>query len=367
VIAFASPLAQYRSQQAEIGAAVRRVLESGSYILGEEVVAFERALAAQCGVAHAVGVASGTDAITLALRALGVDAGDEVITVSHTALATVAAILAAGAIPVLVDVEEDHFTLDPRELEAAVTARTKAIVPVHLYGQAADMEPIMAFAARRGLAVIEDCAQAMGARLGAKALGAFGRAGCFSFYPTKNIGALGDAGAVATYDDGVAERIRRLRQYGWDDQRRTEGIGVNSRLDPLQAAILGVKLSRLKEWSARRREIARRYSTAFAGLPMKTPGVRNGSEHAFHLYVIRTADRDALRQSLAAAGVGTGIHYAAPVHRQRGYAERVRVPASGLPVSERLRGTILSLPLYPELADGDVERVVAAVHAHFAG
>jgi dTDP-4-amino-4,6-dideoxygalactose transaminase len=367
VISFASPLAQYRSQQAEIGAAVMRVLESGSYILGDEVAAFERALAAQCGVAHAVGVASGTDAIALALRAFGVGPGDEVITVSHTALATVAAVLATGAVPVLVDVEPDHYTLDPAALEAAATTRTKAVVPVHLYGQAADMDAIVAFASGRGIFVIEDCAQAAGARLGAKVLGALGQAGCFSFYPTKNLGALGDAGAVVTNDAAIAGRLRRLRQYGWDERRGTNGIGVNSRLDPLQAAILGVKLPRLDEWVARRAEIARRYSTAFAGLPMKTPGVRNGSEHAFHLYVIRTADRDALRQSLGAAGVETGIHYPAPVHRQRGYAERVRVPAGGLPVSERLCGTILSLPLYPELAEGEVERVIAAVHAHFAG
>ena len=251
-IPWASPAAQYRAHQAEIKAAIARVLDSGFFVLGEEVEKFERAFAQYCGVAHGVGVASGTDALELAMRALGIGPGDEVITVSHTAVATAAAVLACGATPVLVDVEDAYYTLDPAKIAAAITPRTKAIVPVHLYGQAADMDAILALARPRGLRVIEDCAQCTGGRYGARRLGSLGDIACFSFYPTKNLGAIGDGGIVVTSDADLAARVRRLRQYGWDETRKTHEIGRNSRLDPIQAAILSVKLPHLDADNARR-------------------------------------------------------------------------------------------------------------------
>ena len=364
MISFAAPLEQYRSQQAEIDAAVARVFASGNYILGEEVAVFERAFATACGTAHAVGVGNGTDAITLVLRALGVGPGDEVITASHTALATVAAILAVGAVPVLVEIDPDHYTLDPAALAVATTTRTKAIVAVHLYGQAADLEAILEFADKRGIAVIEDCAQSAGGRLNGRQLGSIGRAGCFSFYPTKNIGALGDGGAVVTSDPELASRVRRLRQYGWDNERQTDGIGINSRLDPVQAAILGVKLPRLAKWNERRREIGGRYNAAFQDLPLTLPAERPGSEHVYHLYVVVLDDRNGLRRSLAAAGVEAGVHYPLPAHLHPGYSERVQA-VGGLTFTERLCDRILSLPLYPELSDTEVERIIAAVWRYF--
>jgi dTDP-4-amino-4,6-dideoxygalactose transaminase len=366
VIPWASPLAQYRAYQAPIESAINRVLDSGIYILGAEVEAFENAFADYCGGGYGVGVASGTDALILALKALGIGPGDEVITVSHTAVATVAAILAVGATPVLVDIDEIYLTLDPAALNGAATPRSKAMIAVHLYGQAAELDSILNFARERKLALIEDCAQASGGRYRGKRLGTIGDIGCFSFYPTKNLGAIGDAGIVLTRELKIAERVRRLRQYGWDDSRQTREPGLNSRLDPLQAAILRAKLPHLDEDNARRGAIARRYEHGLHGLPITTPKERPGAQHAYHLYVIACRQRDALMAHLAEHHIGCAIHYPIPVHRQHGYAERVILPPGGLPVNQRICQQILSLPLYPELSDADVDRVIATVRGFFA-
>lgn len=365
MIHLASPLAQYRAHEAAIQAAMARVLNGGVYILGDEVETFERAFADYCGVGHAAGVGNGTDALVLAIKALGIGAGDEVIAVSHTALATGAAILAAGAVPVLVDIDPVYYTLDPAQLEAAITARTKGIIAVHLYGQAADMDAIGTIAKRRGLPVIEDCAQATGGRYGQRRVGSIGEISSFSFYPTKNLGAIGDGGMVATNDQALAARVKQLRQYGWDAARRTSEVGLNSRLDPLQAAILGAKLPHLDSDNARRGAIAARYNKSFADLPLTVPAVRAGTQHVFHLYVIACDDRNGLMAHLAARQIGAAVHYPVPVHGHGGYAERVRQPAGGLPVTMRLVDRILSLPMYPELTDDEVGQVIAAVRGFF--
>jgi dTDP-4-amino-4,6-dideoxygalactose transaminase len=366
VIPWASPLAQYRAHQAPIQSAIDRVLNSGTYILGAEVEAFESVFAEYCGGGHGVGVASGTDALILALKAHGIGPGDEVITVSHTAVATVAAILAVGATPVLVDVDETYLTLDPAALDRAATSRSKAVIAVHLYGQAADLDPILSFARARNLVLIEDCAQACGGRYRGRRLGSIGDIGCFSFYPTKNLGAIGDGGIALTREPKIAERLRRLRQYGWDDARQTHEAGLNSRLDPLQAAILHAKLPHLDTDNARRAAIARRYEHGLRGLPITTPKERADAQHVYHLYVVVCAQRDALMAFLAERQIGCTIHYPLAVHCQRGYAELVTLLAGGLPTTERICQQILSLPLYPELSDADVDKVMASVRGFFA-
>jgi dTDP-4-amino-4,6-dideoxygalactose transaminase len=366
VIPWASPLAQYRAHRASIQDAITRVLESGSYILGEEVESFERAFAEYCGVTHAVGVGSGTDALILALKALGIGPGDEVITVSHTAVATVAAVLACGATPVLVDVDPVYYTIDPARIDAAITPRSTAIVAVHIYGQPAEMDAIAAIGRRRGLHIVEDCAQAAGARYRGRPVGGFGDVGCFSFYPTKNLGAIGDGGMVTTTDAALAERVRRLRQYGWDDARKTHEVGVNSRLDPLQAALLAAKLPHLDADNARRAAIARRYGKALADLPLTLPATRAADGHAYHLYVVRSEKRERLKAHLIADRIGCAVHYPVPVHCQHGYAEKVIVPKNGLPVTVDLADQILSLPIYPELSDAEIDQVIAAIRGHFA-
>lgn len=365
VIPWASPLAQYRAYREPIQTAIARVLESGAYILGEEVESFERAFAEYCGVSHAVGVGSGTDALILALRALGIGPGDEVITVSHTAVATVAAVLTCGATPVLVDIEPTYCTIDPARIDDAITPRAKAIVAVHIYGQPADMDSIVAIGRRTGLHVVEDCAQAAGARCRGRRVGGLGDIACFSFYPTKNLGAIGDGGMVIANNAELAERVRRLRQYGWDNARNTHEIGVNSRLDPLQAAILYAKLPHLDADNARRAAIAHRYDETLAPLPIAVPSERAGDSHAYHLYVLRCNERDRLKAHLAADQIGSAVHYPVPVHRQCGYAERLIVPARGLPVTEKLAARILSLPIYPGLRDEDVDRVVESIHRYY--
>jgi dTDP-4-amino-4,6-dideoxygalactose transaminase len=361
MIPLAAPVAQYRAHAQVVQAAIMRVLESGQYILGEEVAVFESAFADYCGGGHAVGVASGTDALILALKALGVGPGDEVITVSHTAVATVAAILATGATPALVDVEESTMTLDPAAIDAAVTSRTKALIAVHLYGQAADLDEIQRSAQRHGFAIIEDCAQAAGGRYRERRLGSIGDIGCFSFYPTKNLGGIGDGGLILTSEAKIAAQVRRLRQYGWDDARETREAGLNSRLDPLQAAILHAKLPHLDADNARRAAIARRYDLGLAGLPLVTSKVRAGAEHAYHLYVVACAERDVLMAHLSDCQIGCAVHYHLPVHRQHGYAERAILPRDGLPVTDRLCREVLSLPIYPELSDADADRVIKSI------
>lgn len=353
----------YTAHKGEIDAAVARVLESGWYILGAEVTAFEREFAAFCGAAECVGVNSGTDALALALAAVGVGPGDEVITVTHTAVATVAAIAMLGATPVLVDVEAETLTMDPAAAARAITPRTRAIVPVHLYGHPADLDPVLAAAGAAGIPVIEDCAQAHGATYKGRPVGTLGSLGCFSFYPTKNLGAFGDGGAVIGSDAALIERVRLQREYGWTPAARYVSMmaGRNSRLDELQAAILRVRLRHLTEENERRRALAALYA-AELGAGITLPPERPACRHVYHLYVVRVQQRDALRERLAAAGVGTAIHYPVPVHLQPAYAGG-GVVAHDLAVSERAAGEILSLPIYPHLSDEQARAVAAALNA----
>lgn len=359
MISCGNPRAQYEAHKDAIDAAVRRVLESGRYILGDEVVAFEREFADFIGVPHAVGVGSGTEALHLAFAACGTGEGDEVITVAHTAVATVAAIELSGATPVLVDIDPDYFTLDPLQLEAAITSRTKAIVPVHIYGQPADLGAITSIAARYGIRVIEDCAQAHGATYRGKRVGSWGDIGCFSFYPTKNLGAIGDGGAITTNDSELAERVRCLREYGWVERNVSSTPGWNSRLDELQAAILRVKLQFLDADNERRCEIAASYDKLLADFDLVLPARRADATHVFHLYVARSTERDDLLGALRSTGVGAMIHYPSPVHLQPAYFGRF-AGAEKLPNTERAAKEILSLPIYPELTDAEVQKVAAA-------
>jgi dTDP-4-amino-4,6-dideoxygalactose transaminase len=371
------PRASYLEHRSEIDNAVARVLQGGQYILGGEVASFERDFAAWLGTAHAVGVGSGTDAIELALRACGIGARDLVFTVSHTAVATVAAIERAGAVPVLVDIEPGGFTMDPAALEEALDAplagRPAAVLPVHLYGEPADLEPIARLARRRGLRIIEDCAQSHGAHYRDRPTGGIGDIGCFSFYPTKNLGALGDAGMTATDDPALAAALREIREYGWRDRYISARIGINTRLDPIQAAILAAKLPYLAEDNASRQRLAARYDEGLAGLPFVLPSRRPECSHVFHQYVIRTRDaapddgvRDRLRERLSRARIGTGIHYPAPVHLQPAYRGRLAEFPSGLPETTRAARQILSLPMFPQLPEAAAERVIAAIRDYFA-
>ena len=352
--------AAYRRLQAEIDAAAARVLAGGWYILGPEVRAFEEEFAAYLGLADAVGVASGTDALMLALRALGIGPSDEVITVAHTAVATVAAIELAGATPRLVDIDPTTYTLNPALLAAAITPRTRAIIPVHLYGGPADMDAILAVARAHDLAVVEDCAQAHGARYKGRMVGTMGDVAAFSFYPTKNLGALGDGGAVATNRPDVAGRLRLLRQYGWRERYVSDVAGYNSRLDELQAALLRVRLRHLDAENDARRRLAATYDAALAGLPLARLSTAGDNRHVYHLYVIATTDRDALAARLAAQGIGTGVHYPVPVHLQPAYAHLGYAPGS-LPATEAAARAILSLPMYPDLPAAGVETVAMAI------
>src|SRR4051812_3485189 len=362
MIPCANPLVPPPAVKPEIGAALHRVLDGGRYILGEEVAAFEAEFAPYIGVARAVGVGSGTEALHLALAACGVGPGDEVITVAHTAVATVAAIEMCGASPVLVDVEAGYYTLDPARLEAALSPRTKAILPVHLYGHPADLESILAFARRHGLRVIEDCAQAHGATYQGRRVGAWGDAGCFSFYPTKNLGAFGDGGIVVSAGPGIAVRVRQLREYGWVTRYVSQLPGYNSRLDELQAAVLRVKLRHLEADNAARAQRAAWYDAGLAGSVVERPGQRPGTSHVFHLYVVTSSQRDQLQAHLQAQGVGTLVHYPVPVHLQPAYRGRLRGHEE-LPETERIAGEVLSLPMYPELATDDVRSVVEAIRS----
>lgn len=357
-----NPQAQYHAHKPEIDAAIHAVLDSGWYVLGREAESFEGEFAAYIGVDHAVGVGSGTEALHLALRACDIGVGDEVITVAHTAVATVAAIELAGAKPVFADIEDAYGTLDPAGLEQLITSRTRAIIPVHLYGQAADLDPIVDIARRRGLVVIEDCAQAHGATYRGRPVGSFGALACFSFYPTKNLGAIGDGGMVATGNSELAKKLRLLREYGWAERYVSQIPGWNSRLDEIQAAVLRVKLRYLDADNAARGRIAGAYDAALAGCGLALPVTRPGSGHVFHLYVVRSGDREGLRRHLQRAGIAPGIHYPIPVHKQPAYISRF--PAD-LPVTERAANEVLSLPIYPELGDAEVGTVIDAVLGFF--
>jgi dTDP-4-amino-4,6-dideoxygalactose transaminase len=347
---------RYHENRAEYDAALHRWMESQYFTLGNELTAFEAEFASYLGTRQVIGVANGTDAIELVLRALGVGPGDEVVTVAHTFIATVSAIRFAGATPVLVDVDPITHTMDPRALEAAIGPRTRAIIPVHLYGRPALMEEILALAERRGIPVVEDAAQAHGARLHGKKVGTFGRASCFSFYPTKNLGAMGDAGAIATDDDELARKLRALRHHGQEKRNEHRVLGRNSRLDEVQAALLRVGLRHLDTWNARRQAHASYYRELLADV-VGTPNEIRGHEHVYHLFVIETEERDALQRDLEAERVGTGIHYPIPVHLQDCWD----LPRPRLPVTEALAKRILSIPLFPELTRAEVETVAGAI------
>lgn len=365
-VVFNDLAAQHAAIADELESAVQRVLRSGWYILGPEVEAFEAEFATWLGLpggSHAVGVNSGTDALHLALRACGVGPGDDVMTVSHTAVATAAAITLAGARPVFVDIDPATYTLDPARLVNALTPQTRAIIPVHLYGQPADLAPILAFARSHGLVVIEDCAQAHGAHYQNRPVGTWGDLACFSFYPTKNLGAAGDGGMVVSRDSELARRVRGLREYGWSAGERyvSRELGFNSRLDELQAAVLRVKLRHLERWNARRQTLADGYGDLLVDAGVTRPAVRPGSTHVYHLYVVRHPRRDTLRQTLHAQGIATLVHYPVPIHQQPAY--QFLSPAAGLPVTETIAGEIVSLPLYPEMTDEAIVAVAAAVRA----
>jgi dTDP-4-amino-4,6-dideoxygalactose transaminase len=365
------PHAGYLEQKAMIDAAVARVLDSGWYILGREAEAFEARFADFIGVGHGIGCGNGTDALELALRACGIGAGDLVFTVSHTAVATVAAIERASAIPVLIDIDIDNgFCMDPAAFEQAVRmspkGRPAAVMPVHLYGAPAAIDEIGSIARAHGLLLIEDSAQSHGALYHGRMTGSIGDFGCFSFYPTKNLGALGDAGAVVTDNAELAAAAREIREYGWRDRYVSAVPGINTRLDPIQAAILNVKLEVLAEGNARRQAIAARYDAGLADLPLKLPKrPGNATTHVFHQYVIRTAKRDRLREHLRQAQIGTGIHYPLPVHLHPAYRGRVPVGPAGLCKSEAAAREILSLPMYPQLSDAAVDRVIAEIKRFF--
>ena len=342
--------------------AIGRVLDSGRYILSEEVDQFEATFASACGASHAIGVASWTDAITIALLAAGVASGDEVITAPNTCIPTIVGIERAGARPVLADVDAATYTLDPLEVERRLTSRTRAILPVHLYGQPAHMDALLALGEAHDIFVLEDCAQAHGATVDGHPAGSLGVAAAFSFYPTKNLGALGDAGAVVTSSAEVDDRSRLLRNYG--ERERFEHVlrGLNSRLDPLQAAILSAKLPLLERALARRRHLAGIYDDALAGTSLVTPAASLGHGHAYHLYVVQTANRDSFRAAMTEAGIGTAVHYPTPVHRQPAYQD-LDVPG-GFPVAEGLCERVVSLPLSETHTDEEI-MTAAEVAASF--
>lgn len=353
------PKAQYLAHRDEIDAAIRSVLDKGRYVLGDEVRAFESEFAAYIGVNEGIGVGSGTEALHLALKACDVGPGDEVVTVSHTAVATVAAIELTGATPVFVDIEPDTFCMDPDRLEAAITPRTRAVIPVHIYGQPASIERVVDIARSHNLRVIEDCAQAHGASHDGRKAGSFGDMACFSFYPTKNLGAIGDGGMVVTSDPDLARAAKLLREYGWADRYVSTVSGWNTRLDEIQAAVLRVKLRHLDADNDRRRQLAAVYDRELRGSRLTLPGTRPRAYHVYHLYVVRTPDRDELLQHLDSEDIKALVHYPVPVHRQPAYAG---LHAASLPETELAARQVLSLPMYPELGESDVLKVTAAIN-----
>lgn len=363
-IPFVDLQSQYKTIREEVLASVDSVFTRGAFILGDEVASFERDFAAFSGAKECVSVATGCDALLWVLKALDIGPGHEVIVPANTFIATALAVTAAGATPVLVDCREDDFTMDPAAIERAVTKNTRAIMPVHLYGQAARMDEITAIAKRHNLKIVEDAAQAHGATYNGRICGSLGDAAGFSFYPGKNLGAYGDGGAVTTDNPEIAQRVRMLRNYGQSKKYHHEVAGWNSRLDTVQAGILSIKLKRLAGWNAARAKHAARYRAKLAGLPVITPSEFAGRSHTYHLYVIRTQRRDELLAFLGQRGISCGIHYPIPVHLQKAYAE-LRQKTGTFPVTEKLAGEIMSLPMFPELTDAQIDQVAQNVAEFF--
>lgn len=363
MVPFLDLKAQYRSIKDEIHEAMQRVLESTRFVLGPEVEAFENEFAAHCSSAHGVAVNSGTSALHLALEAADIGPGDEVITVANTFVASVAAISYSGATPVLVDVDESTYTLDPSLLEDAITARTKAIMPVHLYGHPADMDPILQVARKYGLIVIEDAAQAHGAEYQGRRCGGLGTMGCFSFYPSKNLGAYGEGGIVVTDREDLAARLRMLRDWGQEKKYHHVIKGFNARMDALQGAILRVKLRHLEDWTEDRIRSAALYHEELRDcVSLRLPPTFDGNRHVFHLYVVRLGDRAAFQAFLQDRGIGTGIHYPVPIHLTKAY-QNLAYQRGDFPVTERLANEIVSLPMFPELTSDDVTTVTDIIKA----
>lgn len=356
---------QYRSIKPEIDQAILGALETSQFILGPEVAAFEGEFAAYCGAREGIGVNSGTSALHLALLAAGVGPGDEVITVPFTFVATVAAIYYTGAVPVYVDIDPQSYTMDPAQLEAAITPRTKAILPVHLYGQPADMDPILEIARRRGIVVIEDAAQAHGARYKDRPVGSLGEMACYSFYPGKNLGAYGEGGMVVTGNPECAGFVRKMRDWGQSRRYYHDLRGFNYRLEGIQGAILRVKLRHLETWTEARRANAARYGEVLAGLGVGLPREMSYARHVYHVYAIRVPHRDAVAEAMTTAGVQVGIHYPIPVHLQDAYRDD-RYPEGSFPVSETVAREVLSLPMYPELTQAQIGQVADAVRSSAA-
>jgi dTDP-4-amino-4,6-dideoxygalactose transaminase len=352
--------AQYRSISGQIDEAVKKVVESQSFVLGNEVEALEKEVAAYCRAGYGIGVASGTDALLLSLRGLGIGQGDEVITTPLTFMATAEAISNLGATPVLADIEPDTYNIDPSLIEEKITAKTKAILPVHIFGQCADMDPIMDLAEKKGLRIVEDCAQAIGADYKGRRAGSMGDAGCLSFFPSKNLGGFGDGGMVVTNDKELADRIKLLRVHGSRERYYHETIGYNSRLDAIQAAVLRVKLKYLDEWLKARRSIADFYTNELAQIGLITPDVPDYNVHTYHLYIITLPSRDKLLKRLESVGIGARVHYPVPLHLQKCYAD-LGHKRGDFPVSEKVSDQLIAIPLYPELSTEDRERVAGAV------
>lgn len=365
-VSFLDLRVQHEALRPELLEAMQHVIDASAFAGGPFVARFEADFAAFCGTSRAVGVGSGTEALWLTLLALGVRPGDEVITVPTTFMATAEAISLCGATPVFVDIDERTYTMNPARIERAITTRTKVILPVHLYGQMADMDPIMEIARRRGLFVVEDACQAHGALYQGRAAGSIGHAGCFSFYPGKNLGALGEAGAIVTNNAALADEVAVLRDHGQAVKYEHTQIGWNARMDGIQAAVLSVKLKRLHERNAARRQLARRYDALLAGVDeIVTPFVADHGLPVYHLYVVRVKHRARVRQQLAAAGVESGIHYPIPIHLQKAY-RGLGVGPDSFPIAERCATEVLSLPMYPELSAEQVERVADALRAAVA-
>jgi len=348
--------AEYRSLRGEIDQAIHRVLESGRFILGPEVESLEGTIARYCNLEYAVGVGSGTEALHLALIACGVGRGDEVITTPFTFVATAEVVSHLGAQPVFVDIDPRNFTIDARRIASKITKRTKAIIPVHLYGQAADMEPILEIAKNNGLKMIEDCAQAFGAEYKGSKVGSLGDVGCFSFYPAKNLGCYGDGGMVVTSDPDIYKKVRLLRQHGAEEQYNHKVLGFNSRLDELQAAILGVKLACLDEWNNARRERARLYDNHLQGRDVVIPVEEPYNRHVYNQYTIRIKDRDRIREGLQARGIASAVHYPIPLHLQPIYRS-MSIEGGDLSVSERASKEVLSLPMSPFISPAQIKEI----------